>query len=349
MADPDFEVWREADDLEDCPVPAQSRRVFGHDDPANRILQAAKTGNLHHALLFEGERGIGKATTAYSLANTLLSGGSVTTIDAEAHDDTTWRQIAQNAHPALLRLSRPPNDRGGGHKTVITVDEIRRLLGFLGMTTASGDRRVVIIDAVNQLNRSAANALLKLLEEPPARTHFFLISHGVGGVLPTIRSRSQTIRFASLDAETMRLALERLAPGNTPEERAGAARLSGGSVRQALVMLNYGGAELQAALEALLLHDPFDVGKAHALADVYAKRGNDVQRQLIDMLVDTAIAEEAKLRVAAGRTHEAARLANHLATLDEARRTGGAYGLDARQEALVMLADAHALFRKLAA
>ncbi|MFZ2100206.1 MAG: DNA polymerase III subunit delta', partial [Oricola sp.] len=170
------------DTLEGITPPQLAVGLQGHEAELDFLAESIARGKLHHALIFEGERGIGKATAAFRLANRLLTGAGEAEEGALPPPDrqsATFRQIAQGSHPGLLYLSRPKNDQGTGFKSAITVDEIRRLQRFFAMTAAGADSyRVVIIDPVNDLNRNAANALLKMLEEPPARSLFILIAHG---------------------------------------------------------------------------------------------------------------------------------------------------------------------------
>lgn len=125
----------------------------------------------------------------------------------------------------MLHLTRPPNDKTKSFKTVVTVDEIRKVSRFLSLTSHDGSYRVVIVDPADDMNVNAANALLKNLEEPPARTLFILIVHAPGSLLPTIRSRCQMVRLAPLDAESLMAVLENVEPP-PPDEPAARAALA---------------------------------------------------------------------------------------------------------------------------
>ena len=159
-------------------------------------FRAAAAGErLHHAWLLAGARGVGKATFATWAAHHLL--------DAEDPDSQGAKLMAAGSHPDFKRLERLPNEKSGALARNITVDQVRQLRAVFATATAMGDRRVVLIDSIDDLERGAANALLKSLEEPPASTIFLLTTHQPGRLLPTIRSRCRTLLFKPLDDATM--------------------------------------------------------------------------------------------------------------------------------------------------
>ena len=167
------------------------------------LAAAYRSGKLSHALLLAGPQGIGKATLAFHLARHLLRHPSPETAPDELEGPDTasslFRQIATGAHPSVLHLTRPMNEKTKSFKTVVTVDEVRRINRFLSLTSHDGSYRVVIVDPADDMNTNAANALLKNLEEPPSRTLFILITHSIGRLLPTIRSRCQTILLSTAE------------------------------------------------------------------------------------------------------------------------------------------------------
>src|SRR5262249_486198 len=148
-------------------------------------------------------------------------------------NDPVSRQIEAEAHPGLVVVKRRRNDKGK-LKTVINIDEIRKLGPFFGMTSGAGGWRVAIIDPADEMNDNAANALLKSLEEPPGRAILLLISHAPGRLLPTIRSRCQMLDLKPLDERLVASTLTRLLPDQSSEDRASLARLSEGSLGLAL-------------------------------------------------------------------------------------------------------------------
>ncbi len=162
------------------------------------------------------------------------------------------RQIEAQSHPGLLVLKRPADEKTGRLKTVVSVNEIRRLGGFFGLTSAGGGWRVAIIDAADDMNDNAANALLKVLEEPPARSLLILISHAPGRQLPTIRSRCQRLDMKPLDDAVLTAALAQRLPDMSADDRAALVRLAEGSLGLALQLAEEEGVEFAHRAEALL-------------------------------------------------------------------------------------------------
>src|SRR5262249_9762931 len=156
---------------------------------------ALRSGRLHHAWLIVGPEGVGKATLAYRLAREVLSIGREGRSGADA---SVFGRVAGLSHPNLLLLRRSYNDRTKRYSQWIGVDEVRRLRNFLGNTAGGQGWRVVVVDRADELNQNAANALLKALEEPPAKTVFFLVATAEGRIPVTIRSRCRTMRVDGL-------------------------------------------------------------------------------------------------------------------------------------------------------
>jgi len=241
------------DTLDGVPSPAASTRLIGHAGPVDEACAIIGAG--HHAILFEGDEGIGKATAAFHLANALVSGAMPSSAPLPRPDPSSavYRQIAQGGHPNLMHLTRPHNATGSGFRTVITIDEVRRVSHFLSMTPGEDAPRVVIIDPVGDMPRAAANALLKTLEEPPANTLFILIAHGTGRLLATIKSRCQRLRFSPLSDEEVTRVLNQVAPqASQAVDPDALAALAAGSPRRALMMALYGGVDLWNNLDALM-------------------------------------------------------------------------------------------------
>ncbi|WP_193178228.1 DNA polymerase III subunit delta' [Oricola nitratireducens] len=336
------------DALEGITPPQLSVSVQGHSGELEFLAESIAHDKLHHALIFEGERGIGKATIAFHIANRLLDSRRAitdTALPAPDPQSSVFRQIAQGAHPGLLYLSRPRNDQGTGFKTAITVDEIRRLQRFFAMTAAGADSyRVVVIDPVNDLNRNAANALLKLLEEPPARSVFILIAHGTGGLLPTIRSRCQILKFAPLsDADIRHIVRGQLGADFDETTLDRIAALGGGSARRALVFAQFGGLDLMEALEAFLKSPRPDVAQAHKLAEIAGARKNEVHRDILRELVLDRLRNEATMAARRGNLRAAERIAIADMAIQDHMRLSDAFNLDRKQDFLSMLSDVHDL------
>jgi len=205
-------------------------KLFGHDKTEDSLLRDLAAGKLAHGLIFAGERGIGKATLAYRLARTLLA-------DSGAAGES---RIAANSHADLLVIERLYDEKKEEFATDISVEQARQISQFLSLTAGEGAWRVVIIDSADALNNAAANAILKILEEPPPRTVLILIAHNVGRLLPTIRSRCRLVSFSPLSTEDFSQAIRHVAAENTGgiygEELAALGVLSGNSVGIALEM-----------------------------------------------------------------------------------------------------------------
>jgi DNA polymerase-3 subunit delta' len=199
------------DSIPGVPEPPENPRLVGHEGEAGLLAAAYRAGRLHHAILLAGPFGIGKATLAFRLVRHLLkyprADEAPETMEDADVASALYRQVASGSHPSVLYLTRPFDDKRKVFRTAVTVEEIRRVNRFLSMTAHDGGYRAVIVDPADDMNASAANALLKNLEEPPSRTLFILVSHSPGRLLPTIRSRCQTVRLQPLDAASLRTVL----------------------------------------------------------------------------------------------------------------------------------------------
>lgn len=227
------ELPDEPDRLEGFSSPREVERLVGHAAARAEFEEALRGGRLHHAWLIVGPEGVGKATLAYGFAREVLVLGH------EAHPDPAlFSKVAGLSHPNLLLLRRSYNDRTKRYSQWIGVDEVRRLRNFLGHSAGETGWRVVIVDRADELNQNAANALLKALEEPPARTLFLLIATAEGRIPVTIRSRCRALRLSGLgDKEldqAVRAALNRDDHDGDEATLATALALSQGSVRRAL-------------------------------------------------------------------------------------------------------------------
>ena len=182
--------------IEDIPHPREtSLPMRAARRPEAAFLSALERGRLHHAWLLVGPEGVGKATFAYRAARRLLGAAADPALGllGSAPDDPVCRQIIAGAHPDLLVLQRDTED--GKARKGISVDDARTLPAFFAKSPAASPYRVAIIDAADDLNPNAANAVLKTLEEPPERGVLFLVSHAPGGLLATLRSRCRRLRF----------------------------------------------------------------------------------------------------------------------------------------------------------
>lgn len=205
--------------------------VVGHEDAKREFLDAAASGRLHHGWLLRGPRGIGKARLALQFAMHLLGRGDGSLTASEA--SSVGQLIVAGSHPDI-RVIRRPIDDAGKQKSEIPADSVRALSEFFSLRPAMGGWRIAIIDALDELNRFGSNALLKTLEEPPARTVLFLISHGEQLLLPTVRSRCHEVRLSALsESETMSALIQ---VGRSTSDAEKLARLAPGRPGRAVQM-----------------------------------------------------------------------------------------------------------------
>jgi DNA polymerase III subunit delta' len=235
--------------------------IVGHDAAVAALLDAARSGRLHHAWLLAGPQGVGKGSFARAAARRLLAeaagpppGGSGLDV---ADDHRIAALLDAGSHPDFRLLERLPRANSDDLARSITVDQARALQPLFATTPSLSNRRVVVIDAIDDMERSAANALLKNLEEPPAGTIFLLVSHAPGRLLPTIRSRCRLVRFGRLDAEQTRVVLRRALPDATGDEIESLVAIADGAPGEALRFAGLDIAGLDAAIEQLVVRgDP---------------------------------------------------------------------------------------------
>jgi len=303
----------EPDRIDGAPHPRDTAHLIGQDQAQAAFLDAFNQGRLHHAWLLTGPRGVGKATLAWKIARFLLAtppqeddglfGAPPAPETLEVSDEhPVTRRMAAGSEPGLFVLRRPLDDKGEKLRQAITVDEVRRLKDFFGLSATDGGRRVVIVDAADELNVSAANALLKVLEEPPKDTFLLLVSHQPSRLLPTIRSRCRTLRLGTLAPSDLETALSALDVSVEP----GLATLAGGSVGAAVALQNLGGLELYKNIVSLFGTLPsLDRQAIAKLGEVAAARGAAARYDLLLDLFDLFLSRVA-IAGATGHAPEAA-------------------------------------------
>lgn len=283
------------------PAPRTNSELAGHGQAEQTLLAAWHSGRMPHAWLIAGRQGIGKATLAFRFARFVLvqgaSGGGEDGLFGDAPppadslgispDHPVARRVAAGGHSDMLTVQRSINPKNGKLRTEIVVDDVRRLGAFLALTTAEGSWRAVVVDAADEMNGTAANALLKGLEEPPPRTVFLLVSHMPGRLLATIRSRCRTLALAPLAEDTIVDLMARYAPDAPAGDARALARLSQGSIGQALVLHEAGGLELYRELSGLMDRlGALDIAAVHALGDKVARPGAEQSFAMLGRLVE---------------------------------------------------------------
>lgn len=259
--------------------PRENEFLFGHEAAEARMLETIASGKLHHAFIISGPPGIGKATFAYRLARFLFSvglngGGGSASLHVPSNDPV-FRRVASGGHADLLTLKRPWDEKTKRFKRDLTVEEMRRVGPFFGKMAAEGGWRIAIIDKADDMNIAAANAVLKTLEEPPDNSLILLVANAPGKLLPTIRSRCQSLALQPLNDANVLRAIQSVQSGDplalNEEEIAVVAALSEGSVGRALELAAGGGfAHYQGLCEMLFALPAVDVKKLEALAGQFA-------------------------------------------------------------------------------
>jgi DNA polymerase III subunit delta' len=243
----------------DAPTARDNPELYGQDSSLAVLNRALTSGRLAHGWLLTGPPGIGKATLAFRFARALLAGPEA--IDdrmSVAPDHPVFRQVARGTHPDLRVIEAERDPRTGRLRSEITVDSVREATAALRVTAAAGGCRVAVIDGAETLNRNAANALLKTLEEPPEQAFLILVSHLPASLPATIRSRCAKLRLQPLPDDLVADALARLAPGLQPEQRQALTLLARGSIGRALAIAEGGQLDSYQRLAAALVAEPID-------------------------------------------------------------------------------------------
>jgi DNA polymerase-3 subunit delta' len=283
------------------PPPIKNPDLLGHGAAEELVIKAWQAGRFPHAWLIAGPKGVGKATFAYRIARWVLAGGADAGgglfADAPATlamgpEHGVFRRVASGGHADFRALEKPED------KTVIPVEAVRTLMGFIHRTASEGAWKAIVIDSADELNRNGANAILKVLEEPPPKTVFLLVSHSPGRLLPTIRSRCRTVTLRSLDDGVLRELVGRYAPDLPGPDADALVRISDGSIGRALDYAAAGGIDLFRGTMTLLSNParlPADqlYGLADMLSAKGAERNYDAFRALLDWWMKRAIRSRA--------------------------------------------------------
>lgn len=315
--------------------PRETLSLIGQDEGLARAARAIRGGRPPQAWLIAGPPGIGKATLAYRIARYLLTFGATDRGPADLAvppNDPTVPLVRAGSHPGLLALRRGLSPDTGKPMTVLSIHEIRKLAAFFGLTSTTGGWRIAIIDAADEMNDQAGNALLKILEEPPARAMLMLIAHRPARLTTTIRSRCQLLRLHPVGDAHLDCELERRLPNLSAEDRTRVVALSGGSLGTALRLVEDDGLMIAADAEKLISRaGSLDFAGTFALSERLARtdRGTDsFGAYLVQILGERIVA-----RAGAGEADLERWAALHNRIKHSFARTAGLY-LEPRQTIL---------------
>lgn len=270
--------------------PRYMQICLGHTAQEQKLIQLAQGGQMPHALVLSGPKGIGKATMAYRLARFMFKRGLAdpaqdALFDAPkpmpetleiSSEDGVFKRIASGGHPDFMSVERAYDATKNKYKSGVDIEEIRKIEPFLRRTAAEGGWRIVIVDDADTMNTNAQNALLKILEEPPKNVLLILVVHRMGALIPTIRSRVQIVNFTPLTAADVQSLLALNGLEYTAQEFDVLYNLCGGSIGRALSYIEEGGLEsLGQILEVFESYPHWPWPRIHMLAEELARKGNE--------------------------------------------------------------------------
>lgn len=323
--------------------PRLTTQLFGHDAAERLFLEAVNQDRIHHGWLITGPKGIGKATFAWRLAKFLLSknpglssgqgsalfeGADTPTLYQTlslAEDDIVASQVAAGGHGGLLLVERSLNENTGKMRKEIVIGDVRKLTRFFSQTASEGGWRVAIVDAADEMNANAANALLKVLEEPPEKSIILLIAHSPGKLLPTIRSRCRALPLTPLENDSVRAVLAARFPDIDTAELDAASAMAAGAPGKAIELITRAGADLYRQMASTLVALPtIDMTQVHTLAGKLGAVKADAEYRLftemftawLQRLIRQCVTGEAGQDVMAGESEQISRISS-MARVDQ--------------------------------
>ena len=276
--------------------PRENPNLIGHEAIEQAFLNEFARGKMHHAYLLCGPKGIGKATFAYRLARFLLSHGAINkpaddtfslfgdapkietppAIGLEmAEDNPIFRRVVASSHSDLLAITPLYDEKKKVEKSEINAEQAKEVPQFLSLTPAESEWRVVIVDAVDQLNNTAANALLKILEEPPARSILLLVCHRLGDILPTIKSRCRILHMHAPSLKQFGKIFNQIAPDISNESHEGLYAMSQGSPGLAIQLNDKNAIEIYRELLSFMQSDITSAEKAQFSTKLASNKSPD--------------------------------------------------------------------------
>jgi DNA polymerase III subunit delta' len=267
-----------------APDPRANPLLLGHEQAEATLIEATRSGRMHHAWLITGPDGVGKATLAYRFARRLLAGVPEGNTLALEPTHPVFRRVAAGSHADLLTIERAYDEKRKRMRTQIAVDDVRRISNFMSLTPAEGGWRVAVVDGAEELNQASANALLKVLEEPPPRAVLLLVCTAPGRLLPTIRSRCRRLRLDSLGHGAMEQLLATYLPDLPAGQRDRLVTVAEGSPGRALLLAEEEGLAVATLVAEVLAALPgLQPARAHAVADSLG-RGENAFSNFMDLL-----------------------------------------------------------------
>jgi DNA polymerase-3 subunit delta' len=284
-------------------APRANPDLVGHESSERELRRLAEAGRLPHAILLSGPRGIGKATLTFRFARYLLAKSAGTSADlfgaansglAIDAESGVFHRVASGGHADLLTVERAYDPRRRRLRSEILVEDARQIAAFFRLTAAEEGWRIVVVDGAEEMNRNAANALLKILEEPPRQALLLLVSHSPGRLLPTIRSRCRRFPLAALARPMVMRLLAAHRPELAEGEAAALAELADGSIGRAIELADAGGLALYRSMVDLLSQIPrVDLAELHAFADRLARPEADDGYRAVEELLSQFLARMA--------------------------------------------------------
>ncbi|MBV9373578.1 MAG: DNA polymerase III subunit delta' [Alphaproteobacteria bacterium] len=254
-------------------APRENPELLGHEKAEGELRRLAEARRLPHAILLSGARGIGKATLAFRLARFLfaVSARSESGLAVDPESGVS-RRVASGGHADLLTIERAYDPRRRRLRSEIIVEDTRSIAGFFRLTSAEEGWRIVIVDGAEEMNRNAANALLKILEEPPRHGLLLFVSHNPGRLLPTVRSRCRHFPLQTLPQAVVLRLLQQYRPEIAGSEAEALASLAEGSIGRAIELADAGGLALYRSILGILAQAPrIEIAGLYALADKLAR------------------------------------------------------------------------------
>ena len=318
--------------------PRETSVLFGHSEAEQQLLTAYRGKRMPHAWLIGGEPGIGKATLAYRMARFVLAHPDPLSREVRDaadlfvdHENPVARRIVAHAHGDLLVLERTLNDKGNLRRD-IAVDDVRKTVQFFGSTAGEGGWRVCIVDCADDLNKEGANALLKILEEPPPRCLLLVVSHSPARLLPTIRSRCRRLPLRPLEeSDLLAAAATALDIESSDAQLARAAALAQGSVARAISLYDGPSLAIREKIAGMLAALPRTDGQAlHALSDQLARADDAIYAGFTDSVRDWLTARLGD----GGNTRSMARVSDAWEKFNRASAETDAFNLDRKPQVL---------------